>query len=110
MLLSLTELSIAQNKRGSKWFGPKDNNRSGFMPLYDFKDLTSGEVYTKMMSIADMEEYVKDKNIQQVISAPMVIGEISGSVGRKAGDGWKEVQSRIKSGLPPALKGNIDIK
>ena len=80
------------------------------MPLYDFKDLTSGEVYTKMMSIADMEEYVKDKNIQQVISAPMVIGEISGSVGRKAGDGWKEVQQRIKKGLPPRLRDNINTK
>lgn len=80
------------------------------MPLYDFKDLTSGEVYTKMMSIADMEEYVKDKNVQQVIGAPKIIGEVSGSVGRKAGDGWKEVQDRIKKGLPPRLRGNINTK
>ena len=50
------------------------------MPMYDFKDLTSGEVYTKMMSIADMEEHVKDKNIQQVIGTPMIIGETGGSV------------------------------
>jgi len=62
------------------------------------------------MSIADMQEYVKDPNIQQVVGAPKIIGEISGSVGRKAGDGWKEVQQRIKSGLPPSLKGNIDTK
>ena len=31
------------------------------MPMYDFKDLTSGEVYTKMMSIADMEKTLKIK-------------------------------------------------
>lgn len=80
------------------------------MPLYDFKDLTSGEVYTKMMSIADMQEYVKDKNVQQVIGSPMIIGEVSGSVGRKAGDGWKEVQQRIKKGLPPRLRDNINTK
>lgn len=80
------------------------------MPLYDFKDLTSGEVYTKMMSISDMEEYVKDKNVQQVIGSPMIIGEVSGSVGRKAGDGWKEVQQRIKKGLPPRLRDNINTK
>jgi hypothetical protein len=80
------------------------------MPLYDFKNLETGEVETKMMSIADMQEYVKDPNIQQVVGAPKIIGEISGSVGRKAGDGWKEVQQRIKSGLPPSLKGNIDTK
>ena len=80
------------------------------MPLYDSKNLETGEVETKMMSIADMQEYVKDPNIQQVLAAPKIIGEVSGSVGRKAGDGWKEVQQRIKSGLPPSLKGNIDTK
>jgi len=80
------------------------------MPMYDFKDLTSGEVYTKMMSIADMEEHVKDKNIQQVIGTPMVIGETGGSVLKKAGDGWKEVQDRIKKGMPPSLRDNINTK
>jgi len=80
------------------------------MPLYDFKNLETGNVETKMMSIADMQEYVKDPNIQQVLAAPKIIGEVSGSVGRKAGDGWKEVQQRIKSGLPPSLRGNIDTK
>ena len=80
------------------------------MPLYDFRDLTSGEGYTKMMSIADMEEYVKDKNIQQVLSAPNIMGETGGSVLKQAGEGWKEVQSRIKSGMPPADRGNINTK
>jgi hypothetical protein len=80
------------------------------MPLYDFKNLETGNIETKMMSIADMQEYVKDPNIQQVVGAPKIIGEVSGSVGRKAGDGWKEVQQRIKSGLPPSLRGNIDTK
>lgn len=79
------------------------------MPLYDFRDLTSGEVYTKMMSIADMEEYVKDKNIQQVLSAPKFISGTQ-SVVSKAGDGWKEVQDKIKSGLPPRLRDNIKTK
>ena len=76
------------------------------MPLYDFKDLTSGEVYTKMMSIADMEEYVKDKNIQQVMSAPKLISSAKGTL-QTAGDGWKEVQDKIKKGLPPRLRDNI---
>lgn len=80
------------------------------MPLYDFKNLTTGEVETKMMSIASMQEYVKDPNIQQVLSAPNVIGETGGSVLKQAGDGWKEVQQRIQSGMPPADRGNIDTK
>lgn len=80
------------------------------MPLYDFKNLKTGEVETKMMSIASMQEYVKDPNIQQVLSAPNVIGETGGSVLKQAGDGWKEVQQRIQSGMPPADRGNIDTK
>jgi hypothetical protein len=79
------------------------------MPLYDFKDLTSGEIYTKMMSIADMEEYVKDKNIQQVMSAPNLISSAKGTL-QTAGDGWKEVQDKIKKGLPPRLRDNIRTK
>ena len=79
------------------------------MPLYDFKDLTSGEVYTKMMSIADMQEYVKDKNVQQVLSAPKLISSAKGTL-QTAGDGWKEVQDKIKKGLPPRLRDNIKTK
>jgi|TARA_B110000908_G_scaffold83746_1_gene100191 hypothetical protein len=80
------------------------------MPMYDFKDLTSGEIYTKMMSIADMEEHVKDKNIQQVIAAPKFISGKDGSVLTKAGNGWKEVQQRIQAGMPPKDRNRINTK
>ena len=39
----------------------------------------------------------------------MITGK-EGSMLKTAGDGWKEVQDRIKSGLPPRLKGNIKTK
>ena len=32
------------------------------------------------------------------------------SVLSRAGDGWKEVQDRIKSGMPPRLRDNIKSK
>ena len=80
------------------------------MPTYTFINSKTKEEWTDMMSISDMEEYVKDKNVRQVIGSPMIIGEVSGSVGRKAGDGWKEVQQRIKKGLPPRLRDNINTK
>ena len=80
------------------------------MPLYDFKNLETEEIETKMMSISDMEEYVKDPNIQQVITAPKVLSQTNGEVLKKAGDGWKEVQQRIQKGLPPRLRGNINTK
>ena len=79
------------------------------MPLYDFKNLKTGEVETKMMSIADMEEHVKDKNIQQVMYAPNLISGAKSTL-QTAGDGWKEVQDKIKKGLPPRLRDNIKTK
>mgnify|MGYP003129560875 FL=1 len=80
------------------------------MPMYDFKNLETGEVETKIMSIADMQEYVKDPNIQQVISPSHISYEGDKSILRRAGDGWKEVQDRIKSGLPPKDRDNIRTK
>lgn len=84
--------------------------RSGLiMPLYDFRNLETGEVETKMMSIASMMEYVKDPNISQVVGAPALVSGIGGTLS-KAGDGWKEVQDKIKAGLPPRLRDNIRTK
>ena len=81
------------------------------MPLYHFENKETGEVVTKMMSIADKATYLEENpNMRQVISAPNLIGETGGSVLKKAGDGWKEVQDRIKRGLPPSLKDNINTK
>jgi len=79
------------------------------MPLYDFKNLKTGEVETKMMSIASMEEYVKDPNITQVLAAPKLVSGVKGTL-TQAGNGWKEVQDKIKSGLPPRLRDNIKTK
>jgi hypothetical protein len=56
-----------------------------------------------------MEEHVKDKNIQQVMSAPKLISSAKGTL-QTAGDGWKEVQDKIKAGLPPRLRDNIKTK
>ena len=79
------------------------------MPLYDFKNLETGEVETKMMSIASMEEYVKDPNIVQVLAAPKLVSGTQ-SVLSKAGDGWKEVQDKLKKNIPPRLRDNIKTK
>ena len=80
------------------------------MPLYDFKDKETGEIITKMVKIADREQFLKDNpKLESVISAPRITTGDSSAL-QKAGDGWKEVQSRIKSGLPPRLKDNIKTK
>ena len=43
------------------------------------------------------------------MSAPKLVTSTT-SVVTKAGDGWKEVQDRIKSGLPPRYRDNIKTK
>jgi hypothetical protein len=48
--------------------------------------------------------------MQQVIGSPNLITGVDGSVLKKAGDGWKEVQQRIQSGLPPKDRGRINTK
>ena len=82
------------------------------MPTYDFKNLDTDEITEIHMSISEMEKFTKDNpNMQQVISGnAKIITNRDGAVLKKAGDGWKEVQNRIKSGLPPRLRDNIKTK
>ena len=83
------------------------------MPTYDFKNKDTGEVTELVMSISKMEQYCKDNpNMKQVISTSSnnIISNKDGSVLTKAGDGWKEVQDRIKSGMPPKDRHLINTK
>lgn len=83
------------------------------MPTYDFKNVDTGEVTELIMSISKMEQYCKDNpNMKQVISTSSnnIISNKDGSVLTKAGDGWKEVQDRIKSGMPPKDRHLINTK
>lgn len=83
------------------------------MPTYDFKNIETGEIeIDRIMTIAQMEEYTKDPNITQLISTAKhnLITNKDGAVLKQAGDGWKEVQDRIKAGMPPADRGLINTK
>ena len=41
------------------------------MPTYDFENKKTGEVFEKMMTIADKEQYLKDNpDIQQLLGMP----------------------------------------
>jgi len=61
------------------------------MPLYDFLDTDTNEVFEKFMSISSREEYLKENpNIQPVLSAPPLVDPVSIGV-RKPDNGFKEV-------------------
>ncbi len=79
------------------------------MPRYDFKNIKTGEVKEYTMSWKDLDKFKEDNPDlkQQISTVNSIAGE---SPLNKAGDGWKEVQDRIKSGMPPRLRGNIKTK
>jgi len=82
------------------------------MPMYEFINTETEEVFDKMLSLSEYDQYMKDNpHIKRYYSqAPGFSYNGFKSKETLAGDGWKEVQTRIKSGLPPRLKGNIKTK
>tara|TARA_Y100001937_G_C6933582_1_gene247115 strand:- start:273 stop:518 length:246 start_codon:yes stop_codon:yes gene_type:complete len=81
------------------------------MPTYEFKNIETGEVHEKIMKYDDKVKYLEDNpHLQSYYSKVNVDYDGGKTVLGRAGDGWKEVQSRIKSGLPPRLRDNIKSK
>ena len=78
------------------------------MPTYEFKNKDTGEVFEKIMSYDNKVEYLKDNpNIQSHYSTLNIDHDGGKSVLSRAGSGWKEVQDRIKSGMPPKDRHKI---
>jgi len=82
------------------------------MPTYSVRDNNTGEMEEVFMSWSSLQEYLeKNPHLESVItSAPPIVSGGSQSALQRAGDGWKEVQDKIKSGLPPRLKDKIRTK
>jgi len=66
------------------------------MPIYDFKDTTTGEVFEKTMKIAEKSQYLMDNpNLESFISsAPQLIDPVRLGI-RKTDQGFKEVLAKI---------------
>lgn len=72
------------------------------MPTYEFKNNDTGEVFEKIMSYEKKVRFLeKNPNIQSHYTTLNIDYDGGSSVLSKAGSGWKEVQDRIKSGMPP---------
>ena len=70
------------------------------MPFYTFENKKTGEVYDEMMSISEMESYLKkNKHIKQQIHTVNVVGGIQG-ITHKNDQGFKEVLSKIGEAHP----------
>jgi hypothetical protein len=70
------------------------------MPLYDFKNKDTGEIFEKFMSIAAKEEYIKDNpNIESMLGMNPLIDPVRLGI-HKADNGFKEVLQRIHEKTP----------
>lgn len=70
------------------------------MPLYDFRNKDTGEVFEKFMSISAKEEYLKENpNIESMLGMPPLIDPVRLGVHRPD-QGFKEVLQRIHEKTP----------
>ena len=70
------------------------------MPIYTFLNKKTNKEYDEMMSISEMEDYLKkNKHITQVIKGLNIISGASG-ITNKTDGGWKENLSRIAEAHP----------
>ena len=69
------------------------------MPIYTFRKKTSKKEFTEMMSISEMEDYMK-KN-PNIIQVPQVLNIVAGTGGMKNDSGWKDNLSRIAEAPHP---------
>src|SRR5210317_2616819 len=70
------------------------------MPIYTFHDSKTDKVFTEMMSIAEMEIYLKkNPHIKQQLTQMNIVGGVSG-VSYRTDGGWKETLSKIAEKHP----------
>ena len=67
------------------------------MPTYTMINKTTGEEREMVLSLADREQVLSEGEWSQQLSTPKSVTNVTGTL-RQAGDGWKDVLSRVKSG------------
>lgn len=80
------------------------------MPRYDFRNKVTGEIFEKMMKIAEREQFLKDNpDLEQVLlSPPQVNGDPIGS--NQHGKAFREVLNKIHQKTPGSqLNKNAEI-
>jgi hypothetical protein len=67
------------------------------MPSYTMIDKETGEEIDMILSLAEREQVLLEGKYTQKLSTAKFVSQTVGTL-RQAGDGWKEVLSRVKSG------------
>ena len=69
------------------------------MPIYEFRNKTTGEEWEEFLSLSGREERLMDPDIEQVITARAIISGIAG-VTHKNDSGFTDMMSRIATANP----------
>ena len=70
------------------------------MPIYTFENKKTGKVYDDMMTISEMESFLKkNKHIKQKITTINIVSCVQGRSFKSDG-GWKDNLSRIAEAHP----------
>ena len=70
------------------------------MPTYRFYNKRTKKEYTDLMSISEMEEFIKKKHIELLPPTQMNIVSSTGSIDSKTDGGWKETLAKISEAHP----------
>ena len=70
------------------------------MPTYRFYNSKTKEEYEDLMSISEMEEFIKNKHIKILPPTQLNIVSSTGSIDSKTDNGWKEVLSKVSEAHP----------
>jgi len=70
------------------------------MPTYRFLNKRTKKEYTDLMSISDMEEFIKKKHITLLPPTQINIVSSVGNIDSKTDNGWKEVLSKVSEAHP----------
>ena len=76
------------------------------MPTYRFYNKKTKEEYTDLMSISDMEEFIKKKHIKLLPPTQINIVSSVGNIDSKTDNGWKEVLSKVSEAHPASALAN----
>ena len=70
------------------------------MPSYTFENKKTGKVWTDIMTIDEMENYLnKNKNVRQIITSVNIVAGVSG-MSYRSDKGWNETLSKIAEKHP----------
>ena len=76
------------------------------MPTYRFYNKRTKKEYTDLMSISEMEEFIKKKHIKILPPTQVNIVSSTGSLDSKTDNGWKDVLSKITDAHPASALAN----